>query len=290
VTAPTSETISPAIRPRRTLRPPSGWASLNVSELWEFRDLLVTFALRDTKLRYRQTALGVLWVLFQPLLAAGIFTFVFNRIVGVTAGAVPYFLFAFAGQIAWMCFASTLTKTSNSLVTNAALVSKVFFPRLMLPLSTVLSSAVDFLVGAAVLVVCTVFMLGSLSWTILLLPVWFLLISLMALGIGLIAGAFMVSYRDVQYIVPVLLGFLMYFSPVAWPLEKLDSLSGGSMRSLYLALNPLASLIEAFRWSFFGQGAVPWAAVAGASVWSVALFFFGAFVFRNQERRFADVI
>jgi lipopolysaccharide transport system permease protein len=258
--------------------------------VWEYRDLLLSFANREIKLRYRQTALGIAWVLFQPLMAAGIFTFVFSRIAGLSADGTPYFLFAFAGQLAWMSFANTLTKTSASLVQNASLISKVFFPRLVLPLSMVLATVVDFLVGLTVVLILLPIYGVALTPMLLLLPVWFLLLQLLSLGVGLIAGALMVSYRDVQYILPVVLQLLMYATPVAWPLVELSRRLQGAGENLYLLLNPLAPLMEAFRWSLFGKGTPPWGAVGIAVGISVVTFIAGVYVFRNMERRFADVI
>lgn len=263
---------------------------MDAREIWDYRDLLLTLAQRDVRLRYRQTALGVIWVLLQPLLAAGIFTFVFSRVAGFSADGVPYFAFAFAGQLAWMTFASTLTKTSTSLVMNSALVSKVFFPRLVLPLSTLLSTLLDFAVGLAVLLPVMLFSGVPLFWGIVLLPVWFLLIALMALGFGLIAGALMVSFRDVQYIVPVLLPMLMYASPVAFPLSEIKNRIGDQLAGVYLFVNPLAALLEAFHWSLFGRSSVSWGMVAYGAAVAVGIFVLGAVVFRNRERRFADVI
>lgn len=276
----------PHQKPYLTIRPASGWAALDLRELFLFRDLLFVLAARDIRLRYRQTALGVLWVVLQPLIAALIFTFVFGSMAKMGSDGIPYFLFAFAGQVAWMAFSATLTKASGSLVQNAQLVSKVFFPRLILPLSTVFSTFVDFAVGLGLLAVFMVFYGVAPGWGILTLPVWLLLIVLLALGIGLMAGALMVAYRDVVYILPVALNFLLFASPVGWALSAVPE----RLRSLYLTLNPVASLLEAFRWSLFGTGNVSWGFVAYAAALSVGLFMLGAVVFRMRERGFADVI
>jgi lipopolysaccharide transport system permease protein len=263
---------------------------VNLRELWEYRDLLLTLAQRDVRLRYRQTALGILWVLLQPLLAAGIFTAIFSKVVGFSVEGLPYFVFAFASQLAWMVFASTLTKASASLVLNSALVSKVFFPRLVLPFSTLLSTLLDVAVGLTVLLPLMLLNSIPLFWGIVFLPVWFLLIALMASGFGLIAGALMVSYRDVQYIVPVLLPMLMYASPVAFPLSEIIKQVEEPWASAYLILNPIASLLEAFHWSLFGRSPVSWGMVTYGAAFAVGMFILGIVVFRNRERRFADVI
>jgi lipopolysaccharide transport system permease protein len=285
-----------AARPaRRTIRPPSGWAALDLREVVRYRDLLVTLAARDVRLRYRQTVLGILWVVLQPLIAAGIFSFVFGRIAGLGSGvAVPYFVWAFAGQVAWAAFSGTLTKASGSLLQNASLVSKVFFPRLVLPLSTVASTFVDFAVGCVVLAGLMLVNRVWPGWQIVTLPVWFALITLLGLGAGLIASALMVAYRDVQYILPVAVNFLLFASPIGWGLAELAGRCPPNLRVLYLLLNPLAPLLEAFRWSLFGAGrggaAVPWGWVAYAAAVTLGLVVLGASVFRNRERGFADVI
>jgi lipopolysaccharide transport system permease protein len=260
--------------------------------MWEFRDLVVTLAIRDVRLRYRQTALGVLWVVLQPLMAAGIFSFVFGKIAGLArpGEAVPYFLLAFAGQIAWTAFASTLSKSSSSLVQNAALVSKVFFPRLILPLSTVFSSLIDFLVGLAMLLPLMLAFHVMPTVALLALPLWFIALLLMAIGVGMMTSALMVRYRDVIYIVPVFVQLLQFGSPAGWPLSEMPRQIPPSLQTVYYVLNPLAVLIEGFRWSLFGQGTLAWEWVAYSAGVSVFVFFVGAVVFRQQERGFADVI
>jgi lipopolysaccharide transport system permease protein len=288
-------TPAPA-RIHRVIRPSSGFAGLDWGELWAYRDLLLVLAARDVKLRYRQTALGAVWVLFQPLVAAGIFTLVFGVAAGISVDGVPFFAYVFAGQMAWQTFANTLTKTANSLVQNSGLVSKVYFPRLALPLSAALSSLVDFGVMAAALVPILLAFKVGFFWGVVLLPVWFVLIALMALGVGLMAGALMVSFRDVQYIVPVALQTLMFASPVVVPVADLlarvgeKAGTGAAWQSAYFLLNPLAALIEGFHWSLFGKSAAPAWAIAYAALVAVALFVGGALVFRSRERQFADVI
>lgn len=279
-----------ASKPLLRIEPDPGWASLNLRELWRFRDLLITLAGRDVKLRYRQTVLGVLWVILQPLLGAGVLSFVFNTVAGLpTDGASP-FAFAFAGMLAFTVFGSVLTKASSSLVQNAQMISKVFFPRLILPLSTIFSSLLDLIVGLGALLLWTLVSTGTLHVGILLLPVWLLLITVMALGAGLFFGALMVSYRDVQYVLPVLVSLLTFASPIAYPLSYVMSKLPEAVRPLYLVFNPLASLISAFRWSVLGTGDVNWPAVGYAAVVAVVTFAVGAVAFKSMEARFVDVI
>jgi lipopolysaccharide transport system permease protein len=282
------EIASTAIRkPLRTIRASKGFAALNLPEVWRFRELFGGLAYRDVKLRYRQTALGVIWVILQPLLAAGIFSFVFGTVAKIpSSGPWPYFVFSYAGLLGWNAFQSTLTKASGCLVGNANLVSKVYFPRLILPLSIVPSSLID-------LGVAMVLMIGLMvKWHInpgifplLLLPVWLGLLLMLSLGAGLYAAALMVSYRDVQFILPVMVQFLLYGSPITYPISKVPA-----QYLTYFMLNPLAELFVGFRWSLLGSEAPDMRWVAYSSVVSLLVFIWGAMQFKRMERRFADVI
>ncbi|MBC8106773.1 MAG: ABC transporter permease [Anaerolineae bacterium] len=275
--------------PHTTIRPSKGWANLELRELWQFRDLLLALAARDVKLRYKQTALGIAWVIFQPLLAAGIFTLVFGVIAQLPSGGLPYFVFAYAGQLAWATFSNTFSKAGASMVASSHLVSKVYFPRLILPLSTLASTLLDFAVAMIVMIGLMFAYRIAPTAAILTLPFWLAIILLLAIGCGLIAAALMVSYRDVQYILPVLLPLLMYASPVAYSLNDALARLPGSLRP-WLALNPLSSLLEGFRWSILGTAPPDAQYVAYSLAVSIAVCFFGAVVFRRMERRFADVI
>lgn len=272
-------------KPYLLIEPRAGWQSLSLKELWQFRDLLTTLAGRDVKLRYRQTALGAIWVILQPLLAAGIFSVVFGKVAKLPSDGVPYFLFAYAGLLGWNAFSSTLTKASGCLLQNAQLVSKVYFPRLVLPLSTVFSSLIDFGVALAMLAVLMLVMGVHPGIGVLLLPVWLFLILLLSLGFGLFASALTVTYRDVQYVLPVLTQFLMYASPVAYALSVVPL----HLRWLF-HLNPLSILLEGFRWSLLGVGHLEAGALTYSIVVSVGIFIWGAFAFKKMERKFADVI
>ena len=283
--------------PHLVIRPSRGWQALDLRQVWQFRDLLSTLAQRDVKLRYRQTALGAVWVILQPLIAAGIFSFVFGAVAGLPSGNVPFIVFSYAGLLCWNLFSSTLNKTSNVLVANTQLVSKVYFPRLVLPLSTVYSSLIDFGVAAIVLAVLMLIYRVVPGWGLLLLPLWMLLTLTLSVGCGLFLSALMVSYRDVQYIVPVAMNFLLYASPVAYSVATaLEKLQGKVSPSLlvwaeraFLA-NPMAGLLEAFRWSVLGGPAPIWGAVIYSAACAIGLFAAGAFAFKRMEKRFADVI
>lgn len=272
------------------IRPPRGWLVPNIGEIWEFRELLRTLAARDLKVRYRQTILGGLWVVLQPLIAAGIFAFVFGAVAGLRAGPTPYFIFALAGQVAWMAFAATLTRVSTSLLLNTALVSKVYFPRLILPLYTLFSAAVDVAVAFSLLLLLMAVYRVAPTFNTLLLPLWLFLLTLMGLGSGLAAAALTVRYRDVHLVLPVIVQLLTYGSPVGWGLAEMGKHVPARLQAVYFLLNPAAPLVEAFRWSLLGQGEVPWSWVGYAAAMAVLFFCAGVAIFRAEERVFADVI
>lgn len=278
-------TLSTMEKPLLKIRPPRGWAALALSDVWVYRDLLVTLAERDIKVRYKQTALGVIWVVLQPLIGAAIFTFVFGRVARMSSDGVPYMVFSFAGLLGWNAFNSTLTRASASVVDNSRMVSKIYFPRLILPLSTIGSASIDFAVSGVVMIVMMFIYHVHAGWPLLLMPVFLLLLFMAAIGVGLYTSALMVSYRDLQYALPPFMQFLLYASPVAYAASSVPA----SLRSIYY-LNPLAALLEGFRWSILGTGQPQ----ASALVYSVAVvivvFLIGLFSFKRMERKFADVI
>src|SRR5687767_11134799 len=220
--------------PLRMLRPTSGWVALELREIAAFRDLLMELARRDIKLRYRQTLLGIAWVLIQPLLAAGMLTFAFGVVAGLKAQGTSSFLFTYAGLLVWNVFAWTLSKTSLSMVGNAYLVSKVFFPRLILPLSGTLSTLLDLAVSLSILVIGLAILGVWPGSPLLLLPVWILLVLCLALGAGFIAAALTVRYRDIQHILPILVPFLLYASPVAYEVAHIPE----QYQSGFYLINP----------------------------------------------------
>lgn len=267
------------------IRPAKGWKPLDIRQLWKFRELLFTLGSRDITLRYRQTALGVFWVVAQPLMAAGIFTFVFGRVARLPSDGTPYFLFAYAGLLGWNAFSSTLTKVSASLVGNSNLISKIYFPRLILPLSTLYSMMVDFVVSLAMMLVLMALYHVPFGPRLLLLPGWLLLMEMGAVGVGLYVSALMVRYRDVQYILPVAVQMLLYASPVAYGVSAVP----GRLLAFY-HLNPVSAVLEGFRWSLLNVGTLS----AGPLIYSVAVsaacLAAGAYAFKRMERIFSDVI
>lgn len=258
---------------------------MDLPQLWRYRDVVIALAARDIKLRYRQTFLGVAWVIFQPLIGAGIFSFVFGKMARLDAGGMAYFLFAYAGLLAWNVFSGTVTKASGSLVQNAPLVSKIFFPRLLIPLATVVSTLLDFAVALmmmfALLATYRVWPGPALMW----LPVWLALILSLALGCGLIAAALAVSYRDVQHILPVFMQLLLFASPIAYSVAAVPD----TARPFFF-LNPLCVLLEGFRWSLLGRGSFHADQLACSMVLTLVILFVGLFIFQRTGRHFADVI
>lgn len=270
-------------KPLVSIRASRGWAALELAEAWHFRDLLFGLAGRDVRLRYRQTLFGAVWVVLQPLMTAGIFVFVF----GIIAKLGSDFPLCYTGMIAWTAFSTVLTKSSASLVGNSQLISKIYFPRIILPLSTVPSALIDFGVACAILAIIFPVWQVAPGLRVALLPLWLLLILLLAIGVGLVASSFTVSYRDVQYILPVMVQILLYASPVGYAASRVPA----SFRSIYY-LNPLTSLLEAFRWSLLGNagGELHGGYLAYSAACCLACFLLGLICFKNMERRFADVI
>lgn len=273
--------------PHLIIRKKTGWQALPFRELWEFRDLLNTLAVRDVKLRYRQTAIGVLWVILQPLIGAGLFSFIFGSVAKLSTGndKVPYFAFSFAGLMVWNVFAQILQKASDSMVGNAHLVSKIYFPRMILPLSAIYGVLLDFCV-ASILMVALLLVFGiPIHAGLLFLPIALLMAVLMALGVGLWAAALNVTFRDVKYVIPVFINFLMWATPVAYAVASLPPKAQAIM-----SFNPMAGVVESFRWAVLGTPIENWASVGYSALASILLIFFGAMMFQRAERRFADVI
>lgn len=243
------------------------------------------FGSRDVTLRYRQTGLGVAWVILQPLLGAGAFALVFGGVAKLPSDGVPYFVLSFAGMLAWNAFSGIVSKASASLIANSALVSKVYFPRILVPVSTVYSTIVDFLVSWAFLGVLLIYYRINPGWAIVLTPVWLIFAMLTALGIGMACAALMVKYRDVNYILPVVVQTLLYATPVAYSLSAVPQ----KWRAVFNA-NPLTWIMQEFRWSLLGQAAPASWQIAGSVVASIVVLLLGALIFEHMERGFADVI
>ncbi len=278
-------TVPLARPPVLVLRRSTGWSALRLGEVWRAKDLLRALADRDVKLRYRQTALGVSWVVLQPLITTAVLSFAFGRVAKLSSAGVPFLLFVFVGMLIWNNFQLTFVRMSGSLTGAADLVSKVYFPRLILPLATVASALIDFVVGVGILAVLLVLYGVAPPVQALLLPVWLAVALTFALGIGLVASSLQVRYRDIGLIVPVVGTFSLFASPVAY---SMSTLTGGTRTLLWF--NPLSGLLEAARWSIFGSPFPPAGWVIYSAVVCAFAALLGAVVFRRLERGFADVI
>lgn len=270
---------------RTVITPPARVSIPSPRELWRFRDVFREFGKRDILLRYRQTAIGVAWVLVQPLAAAGIFSIVFGQVAKLPSGDLPYFIFSLAGMLVWNVFNGIVGRGSTSLVANQALVSKVYFPRVLLPLSSILSVLLDFVVGLALLVILLFWYSVNPGWAVLLTPVWLALTIVLAAGVACAASALAVPYRDVTYALPFLLQILLYATPIAYSLTAVDQ----HLRWIFY-INPLTWLLEIARWSLLGQSMPPVWQLVALPVAAVAAFGLGTLVFQRLERGFADVI
>jgi lipopolysaccharide transport system permease protein len=268
-----------------TIRPASGWLALNLAELWEYRELLYFLIWRDLKVRYRQTAIGVAWVVLQPLVTTAIFAVIFGRLAGLPSEGVPYPVFIFAALLPWQLFSGAISRAAVSLVSNANLVTKVYFPRLLVPLAAVLSGLVDLTVFLVILAGMMGWYRVTPSWAVLTLPLLVLVAVLAALAIGILLAALNVRYRDVQQAIPFLIQIWFLASPVAYSASLVPS---GIWRVLY-NLNPMTGVIQGFRWALFGKAApdpLTWISVTAVVVLLVAALFY----FRRLEDSFADVV
>ncbi|MGH7650558.1 MAG: ABC transporter permease [Gemmatimonadaceae bacterium] len=267
------------------IRPSKGWVSLKLGELFEYRELLYFLVWRDIKVRYKQTALGASWAIIQPFFTMVVFSLFFGKLAKVPSDGIPYPIFSFAALVPWTFFATSLTNSSNSLVGSANLIKKVYFPRLAIPIATVLSGLVDFAIAFAMVILMMAWYGIKPSAQALWLPFFLLLALVTALGVGLWLSAMNVKYRDVKYVVPFLTQFWMFATPVAYP----SSLLSGKWRPLF-ALNPMVGVVEGFRWSLLGTHTNPRSIILVSSLAAIAILVSGAFYFRRMERTFADVV
>jgi len=271
------------VRPHVAIRPDRGWTALRLGELWEYRDVMVMLAVRDIQLRYKQTALGVVWVVLQPLVAGLVFAVIFGRFAKLPSGGQPYLPFVFAGLLGWNLFAGILQRAGNSLVAEAKLITKVYFPRLLIPCGAAAAALVDYSVSLVV-------MLGLLLWYgiwpggwLLLLPLVTVLTLALAVGLSLWVSALNVRYRDFMYALPFMIQVLMYASPVVYALELVPP----AWRTLF-AINPLVGLIEGGRAALLGGGVDVGLFLGISALWAVIALVSGALFFRRVERDFAD--
>lgn len=262
-----------------------GWVSLGLRELWSYRELIYFFIWRDIKVRYKQTVLGGLWAILQPFFTMLIFSVFFGRLAKIPSEGVPYPLFAFAALVPWQFFANGLSQSSTSLVASSNLVAKVYFPRLALPLSKVLSGVVDFLLAFAMLIALMVYYGAKPTYHVFWLPFFFFLALTTALGVSIWFSAMHVQFRDVQHAIPFVVQAWLFATPVAYP----SSLLSEPWRTIY-GINPMVGVVEGFRWALLGTHTAPGPIIAVSSIVSIALLVSGAFYFRRLEKVFADIV
>jgi len=267
------------------IEPPRSWVTLDLKELWRYRELLFFLAWRDIKVRYKQTALGAAWAILQPLLTMIVFSVIFGQLAKLPSDGIPYPVFTYTALLPWQLFSFSLGNSSNSLISSQNLISKVYFPRLIIPLASVLGGVVDFLIAFVVLLGLIAYYRIVPTLAIVYLPLFVLLALISALAVGTWLSALSVQYRDVRYIVPFLTQFWMYATPIAYA----SSLIPEKWRVLY-GLNPMTGVVEGFRWALLGNtmnnGSMIWISAIVVSI----MFISGLFYFRRMEDRFADVI
>lgn len=265
--------------------PTSGWVPLRLTEVWEFRELFFFLVWRDIKVRYKQTVIGAGWAIIQPLFTMIVFSIFFGRLAGMPSDGMPYPVFSLAALVPWTFFANALSQSSNSLVANANLITKVYFPRLIMPLASVLSGLFDLAISLVVLLLLMVWFGVVPSLNLLAFPLFIVLAVMTAAGAGLWMAAINVEYRDVRYVLPFLVQFWMFATPVAYP----ASLVPTQWQILY-AINPMVGVIEGVRWSLLGSGSVPVSSLLTSAAMAAALLVSGACYFRRMEKDFADRI
>ena len=267
------------------IRPISGWVPLNLGDVWKYRELLYFLTWRDIKVRYKQTILGIAWAVIQPVFMMLIFTLFFGRLAKVPSDGLPYPIFAFTALLPWQMFSRALTDASTSLVANERLITKVYFPRLLIPASAVLASLVDFGIAFVLLLGMMVFYGIVPTTASATLPLFILLALITALGVGFWLSALNAQYRDVRYTLPFLTQFWLFATPVVYP----SSLVPESWRLLY-GLNPMTGVVEGFRWALLGKGMAPDAMVTVSVIASCVIFVSGLYYFSRMEKYFADVV
>jgi len=270
--------------PTIIIKPPRKWVPVDLHELWAYRELLSSFTMRDIKIRYKQTALGFAWAIIQPLFMMVIFTVIFGGFAKIPSDGVPYPLFSFAALLPWMLFSEGLTRSTMSMVANSNIMTKVYFPRLIMPISGILSPLVDFIVSMSILVLLMAYYGFVPTWNVVFLPLFITLALATSLGVGLWLSALNVKYRDFQYTVPFLIQLWMYASPVVYPASMIPA----SIRPLY-GLNPMVGVIEGFRWALLGTE-MPNSVILVSVVVVVALLVSGMFYFRRMEQYYADIV
>lgn len=285
VSAPAADDALPRDDRVTTIRPATRMPHLNVRELWHYRELAGTFVWRDLKVRYKQTFIGVAWAILQPFTTMVIFTLIFGRFADFPSDGLPYPIFVYSGLLPWTYFASSLNGASSSIAGNASLVTKVYFPRVLLPLASIITPAVDFVLAFSVLIGMMFWFDVSLAATAVFLPFFLLLGAATALGVGLLFAVANVRYRDVPYAIPFVIQIWLYLSPVIYPVNALED-----RYQWILSLNPMTAVITGFRWSLLGASPPSASVIAIGTATAIAFLLAGLAVFRSAEPSFADTI
>lgn len=294
------------------IRPSKGWAHLNLFELWRYRELLIFMMWRDIIIRYKQTVVGVGWVLVQPILSMVVFSLIFGGLAGIPSDGVPYPIFNFAAMVPWTFFSGAFTRSALSLVGNGPLITKIYFPRLIIPTSTVFAGLIDFFIALAILIIMlwSYILLGqpapflaqfttplgiapyplvqipfiSVNW--IWLPYFTLIAIVTTLGVGYLFCAMMVPFRDIRFIIPFVIQVWLYISPVVYPSSMIEN---PTLQLIY-SLNPMTGVVDGFRWALLGTIEMPVLSILISTGMALVLFLIGTFYFRRQERTFADII
>jgi len=266
------------------IEPGRFWVALDLRSLWAYRELLYFLTWRDVKVRYKQTLLGAAWAIIQPLFTMIIFSLLFGRLAGIKSDDIPYPLFAYAGLLPWTFFSNAVTASGNSLVGSSALITKIYFPRIIIPAAAVAAGLVDFVLAFIVMVPLMFYYGVSLTPRLLFLPLIVLIITFLSAGVGMWMSALNVKYRDIRYALPFLIQLWMFVSPIIYPASML----GGKLK-LVLTVNPLTGIIENFRASLLGQP-MKWSSLAISAAITLVVFLYSAYSFKRMERTFADLV
>jgi len=267
------------------IAPSKGWISMGLKDIWEYRELLGIFVWRDLKVRYRQTVIGALWAILQPLLTMVIFSIFFGRLAGIPSDEIPYPIFSFAGLVPWTFFANSINQASNSLVNSADMIKKIYFPRITMPMAAVLASFVDFVLAFIILLGMMLYYDFIPTINVIWLPLLILLTMMTGLGVSFWLSALNVQFRDVRYMIPFITQAWLFATPVAYP----SSLLTEPWRTIY-GINPMVGVIEGFRWALLGTDAAPEHLIIVSFIVAFFIFISGAVYFRRMEKTFADVI
>ena len=266
------------------IQPSKGWQLIDFKELWRYKDLLYFLTIRGIKAKYAQSILGVGWAIIQPLVQTLVFTIIFGNLVQISSDGVPYILFSFCAMIPWTYFSNILTESSNSLMQNKEMLSKVYFPRLVLPLSTVFSKLLDFGIGFLVMLGLFFYYGMAVGLEVIIFPLLMVILIMNSLGVGMILSALVIQYRDVQYAMSFLVRILMYSVPVVYSIDLIPR-----EYLYYYSLNPMGGVIEGMRAIFLGTKDIPWDLIGIGGIVSTITFIFGAFYFKRMESLFADI-